>query len=70
MKKGFPHLDQFSPQTVGRYQRHAVRLQETADAALAGSALRERLLDLALQYERMALNVGAGNLLSEERVQL
>lgn len=45
--------------TIARNQRHAVRLRETAEAAPAGSPLRERLLDLALQYDRMAARVGA-----------
>lgn len=34
--------------------RRGVRLRETAEAAPAGGPLRARLLDLALQYDRMA----------------
>ena len=37
---------------VGR----AMRLRKTAKGAPTGSPLRERLLDLALQYDRMAAN--------------
>ena len=54
-----PRLDHSEHRTVVRNQRQAVRLRETAQAAPAGSHLRERLLDLALQYDRMAANVGA-----------
>ena len=36
--------------------RRATRLRETAEGAAAGSPLRERLLDLAGQYDRMAAN--------------
>jgi hypothetical protein len=36
--------------------RRALRLRKTAEGAPAGSPLRERLLDLALQYDRMAVN--------------
>jgi hypothetical protein len=40
---------------VGRSRRHAMRLRETAEAAPTGGSLRARLLDLALQYDRMAV---------------
>jgi hypothetical protein len=36
--------------------RRAVRLRQTAEAAPVGDPLRARLLDLALQYDRMAAN--------------
>jgi hypothetical protein len=36
--------------------RRAVRLRQTAKAAPVGGPLRARLLDLALQYDRMAAN--------------
>ena len=36
--------------------QRAARLRENAEAAPAGGALRARLLDLALQYDRMAAN--------------
>lgn len=55
-------MDHSEHRTVARNQRHAVHLRETAEAAPAGSPLRERPLDLVLQYDRMAASVGAGNL--------
>jgi hypothetical protein len=44
------------PEHSAIHIRRAVRLRETAEAAVAGSPLRARLLDLALQYDRMAAN--------------
>lgn len=48
---------QFSPIHV----RRAMGLRETAEAAAIGSPLRARLLDLALQYDRMAANARHGS---------
>ena len=36
--------------------QRAVRLRQTAEASPAGGPLEARLLDLALQYDRMAAN--------------
>jgi hypothetical protein len=36
--------------------QRAVRLRQTAEGAPVGGPLRARLLDLALQYDRMAAN--------------
>jgi hypothetical protein len=47
-------MDHSEHRKVARCQRHAVRLRETAEAALPGSPLKARLLELALQYDRMA----------------
>jgi len=41
--------------------RRAVRLRETAEAAPVGGPLRARLLDLALQYDQMAVNSRYGS---------
>jgi hypothetical protein len=40
----------------GVHIRRALRLRQTAEAAPLGGPLRARLLDLALQYDRMAVN--------------
>lgn len=47
-------MDHSNRRTGARHRRHATRLRETAEAAPAGGPLRARLLDLALQYDRMA----------------
>jgi hypothetical protein len=56
----WPRARQFRPITAfARSTIHiqrAARLRENAEAAPAGGALRARLLDLALQYDRMAAN--------------
>jgi hypothetical protein len=44
-------------QKAARNRRHAMRLRETAEAAPANGPLQARLLDLALQYDRMAFAV-------------
>src|ERR1700744_3096720 len=44
------------PEHSAIHIRRAVRLRATAEAASAGSPLQARLLDLALQYDRMAAN--------------
>ena len=49
-------MDYSDQRIEARHRRHAARLRETAEAAPAGGSLRARLLDLALQYDRMAAN--------------
>ena len=56
-----PHaerVESFRPVTDFRHSaihiRRAARLRKTAEAAPVGGPLRARLLDLALQYDRMA----------------
>lgn len=56
MNKEFRILDHPKHRAVARYERHAVRLRETAETAPVGGSLRTRLLDLARQYDRMAAN--------------
>ena len=55
-----PRARQFRPITAFTrstiHIQRAARLRENAAAAPAGGALRARLLDLALQYDRMAAN--------------
>lgn len=47
-------VDHSDQKKNARNRRHAMRLRETAEAAPAVGPLRARLLDLALQYDRMA----------------
>jgi hypothetical protein len=53
-------MDHSEQQNFARNRRHAVRLRENADAAPAGGPLKARLLDLALQYDRMAADLRDG----------
>lgn len=64
---GSPHAESAEssrPITVFRlsaiHLRRAVRLRESAEAAPVGGPLEARLLDLALQYDRMAANCDVG----------
>lgn len=43
------------------HMRRAAQLRETAEGAAVGSHLRARLLDLALQYDRMAASSRHGS---------
>lgn len=61
LDKGSPHAASAEPfRSVTEFElsavqiRRAVRLRQTAEAAPVGGPLRARLLDLALQYDRMA----------------
>jgi hypothetical protein len=49
------------PEHSAIHRRRAVRLRDTAEAAPVGGPLRARLLDLALQYDRMAANARHGS---------
>jgi hypothetical protein len=49
------------PEHSAIHIRRAVRLRETAEATPVGGPLRARLLDLALQYDRMAANARHGS---------
>jgi hypothetical protein len=65
---GSPHAasgESFRPITTFRlsaiHLRRAARLRQTAEASPAGGPLEARLLDLALQYDRMAANSRHGS---------
>lgn len=51
-------MDHSDQRTGARDRRRATQLRETAEAAAVGGPLRARLLDLALQYDRMAADPG------------
>jgi hypothetical protein len=51
-------MDLSENRKAARSRRHAVRLRETAETTPAGGPLKARLLDLALQYDRMAADHG------------